>query len=1146
MKILRFFCCLFLCAGAVVQAAPEPPVALTHAVAPLSQVDRLAVPPPRDLKALRDEDAERQRQGLPPRYALGHSVAITPENAGTWETLDAATRVWRLVIAAPGAESINLGFGTYQMPEGGRLTLYSSDYEQRVRSFTADDNEAHGQLWTPIIRSDELVIEVVVPAAAASKLELKLNHIGYGYRGFGPSRFKGKGQDKSGACNVDVVCSEGDDWRNEIASVAVISTGGETFCTGFMVNNTAFDLTPYFMTADHCGIDARNAPSLVAYWNFQASTCGGPRDGVLADFNTGSDFLASYAPTDFTLLRLDDDPSPESGVSFAGWDRSMGDFAGATAIHHPSADEKAISFEFDSTTTTFYDVDTPSGQGDHIRVADWDIGTTEPGSSGSPLFSPEGRVIGQLHGGAAACGNNEPDWYGRFSLSWEGGGSADTRLRDWLDPIGSGAVTTNTISGIGMAVLPGEDTLHYGPVGGPFTNDPLVYQLQNPTGAPIDFEVRSTRGLGLLLDGGSGPIGGTLGAGGSRQVEVSLGPAIAALPAGIQVETLEFRDLTNDVLKTRTHSVEVGLSGFAVDPEEDLADEGPVGGPFPASQTYRLTSTRPTPAVVAVSAAAPWVSLNGQPGPLTFALNQEGQEATVVVAFSDAADSLVPGVYETEVRFVDQAGATDVRRGVALDVGRITYAATDTPRAIRDFETSVSAIQVPEDFCIGDVDVVIDVSHTWIGDLTVDLAAPSGLPVRLHDRSGGGASDIVQRYDDAARRPDGPGTLGAFGREAVTGTWRLRVTDHAGLDQGSIQGWSLEISPAGDGCPTRETLYSFPLDSDPGWAREGLWAYGQPSGGGGEDFYGFPDPASGWTGAAVFGYNLAGDYENNLPPRSLTTHALDLTGFADTHLTFWRRLNVENSIFDAAAVEVSNDGENWRPVFQHLGDATDAAWNQYGYDIGTVADNEPTVYVRWIMGGTDSSVRLSGWNIDDIEVRAVADPVLAYYPDIQEVYIAYYGRSADPAGRRFWAEQLQQSGGNLDAIIDAFGTSQEFLDEYGDLTNEQLIETVYRQMFCRAPEPAGRDFYLERLQSGAMTLPTITLDILNGAQNEDAQAVANKLVVADYFTEQVENLGLNYQADDIAAARSVLETVCADPGAIDAGFARADEVLSGL
>jgi len=417
---------------------------------PLEQVARVELAP-LELEAVLKEDLAREAEALPPRFAVPHEVRLVPGSAGTWENLDPLTLLWRLRVRSLGARSLNLGFEQFRLPEGASLHLYSADRQHVVRPFTAADNESHGELWTPVVRTDDLVLELVVPAVALEETLLELTWINVGYRGFAPASSTAL---LSGSCNVDVVCPQGIPWALEIPSVGVISTGGSTFCTGFLVNNVRQDLKPFFMTANHCGVGSGNAASLVVYWNYENSTCrapgspasGGAGDGSLAQFNTGSFFRASYSPSDFTLVELDDAINPAFDVSYAGWDATGATGTTAIAIHHPNTDEKRISFEDQPTTTTSYLSNTVPGDGTHVRVEDWDLGTTEPGSSGSPLFNQAHRVVGQLHGGFASCTSQTSDWYGKVSVSWTGGGTSSTRLRNWLDPDSTGTLVLDTVS----------------------------------------------------------------------------------------------------------------------------------------------------------------------------------------------------------------------------------------------------------------------------------------------------------------------------------------------------------------------------------------------------------------------------------------------------------------------------------------------------------------------------------------------------------------------------------------------------------------------------------------------------------------------------------------------------------------------------
>lgn len=383
---------------------------------------------PLDVNALHNKELASEKKGEAPRFAVPHKVSIQP----SWEKSKTGY-VWTHQVTAPNAVSLNFGFSKFYLPEGAELNIYSADRSQYIRTFTSADNNVAKELWSPIIMSDDVIIEVSSPAEVVGQVEIELGQVGQGFRTFGQSTLK------AGSCNVDVACSESVGWENEVNSVGVISTGGSTFCTGFMVNNTANDRTPYFMTAAHCRINAGTAPSLVVYWNYQTSKCGGSRDGKMTDFQSGSTHLVSGSKSDFTLVKLHSQPKPEWNVTYAGWDASERIGTPAVAIHHPNVDEKSISFENDPTVLSSYGGTTSPGDSTHVKVRDWDVGTTEPGSSGSPLFDDNHRVIGQLHGGGAACGNDQPDYYGRLHTSWNLG------LKDHLDAAKTGSVTTDTI-----------------------------------------------------------------------------------------------------------------------------------------------------------------------------------------------------------------------------------------------------------------------------------------------------------------------------------------------------------------------------------------------------------------------------------------------------------------------------------------------------------------------------------------------------------------------------------------------------------------------------------------------------------------------------------------------------------------------------
>lgn len=384
----------------------------------------------------RVRDKDPQRPG-PMRFAVAAEVAFTLSNASTWQTVPDG-RLWRLRIQSPGAKNLNLGITRFDMPEGAKLWLYDPARKHVEGPYTSRNRSRLGSLWTPAIEGDEITVEVFVPTGVSEPV-IEIGKVNRGYRSLDKAGLGGS----EGACNNDVICAVGDPWRNQIRAVGVYTISGTSICTGTLLNNTALDFKPLFLSANHCGVNSTNDATVVVYWNFQSATCSSAHvAGSLADNQTGSTFRASSAPSDFLLFELTAAPDASFNVFYAGWDASGTTPPSTVGIHQPSGDVKAISFDNSAPQTTAYNSSTPDPSGNHWRVL-WSSGVTEGGSSGSCLFATNTqRCVGQLHGGPSVCGGADlHDYYGKLNVSWTGGGTAATRLSNWLDPGSTGAIS---------------------------------------------------------------------------------------------------------------------------------------------------------------------------------------------------------------------------------------------------------------------------------------------------------------------------------------------------------------------------------------------------------------------------------------------------------------------------------------------------------------------------------------------------------------------------------------------------------------------------------------------------------------------------------------------------------------------------------
>lgn len=216
--------------------------------------------------------------------------------------------------------------------------------------------------------------------------------------------------------------------------------------------------------------------------------------------------------------------------------------------------------------------------------------------------------------------------------------------------------------------------------------------------------------------------------------------------------------------------------------------------------------------------------------------------------------------------------------------------------------------------------------------------------------------------------------------DCTTYVYSIEVTDEAGNTTTDDNGGQYYTFTTLE----RLSMLTENMDTDPQWTYSGQWAWGQPTGQGGN--YGDPDPTQGYTGNNVVGYNLNGDYSNSMTNTEyVTTQTIDCSDAQGLVLTFYAWLGVEQDQYDHANIEISNNnGTSWTSVWENSSTLNGGSWEFWEFDITDYAAGYPQVKVRWGIGPTDSGWAYCGWNIDDLEIFSERDCVVAPTPTPEE------------------------------------------------------------------------------------------------------------------------------------------------------------------
>jgi hypothetical protein len=415
-------------APALAITLPEPAPAERAAL-----VAKSAAVPPRSKPALK-------------RVAVGFGRAV-PVSQGVqrlsglqWTTLDDGGRVAQIRITSPGASALRVQLALAHAPAGLSLRFASPSSAQVYGPYPGSV-ASQRPYWSPILEGDTATIEIALPPGTAigdATVSLPMvSHLVVA-----PAAFKQADPlhaiGTAGACEVDVACmsatiqQQAANAINAVVRVA-LTDGGETIlCSGTLVNDSIASGTPYLYFASHCidsgdadpgasrGGPAAAAASINTYWFFQAMQCGvdTSSDVNFVMLPGGAKLLGRSVDYDWNLLQLND--APPAGATFAAWNAAgpLATGLAASGIHHPEGDLKKFSVGSTQAYDTYSD-------GSSFIAMQWTQGVTEPGSSGSGLFTYNAasnyyELRGALYGGDSACSaghRNGLDDYSRLDVA---------------------------------------------------------------------------------------------------------------------------------------------------------------------------------------------------------------------------------------------------------------------------------------------------------------------------------------------------------------------------------------------------------------------------------------------------------------------------------------------------------------------------------------------------------------------------------------------------------------------------------------------------------------------------------------------------------------------------------------------------------
>jgi V8-like Glu-specific endopeptidase len=348
--------------------------------------------------------------------------------------------VFTTEIYMENAVSLAFFFSKFELPEGAAMFILSSDdADEMIGPLTHETRWESGTLQTRHLRGNRAQIQIFhSEQLSVQELGIKLDTVTSGFAA----------EKRAGACNINVVCMDpanrcntgcrvgsdtscniqctyrggnpannqfaGSDWVDQQNSVVgILTSRGSRYCSGAFIDNSG--RRQYVWTAAHCRVSTSDLVQQ-GFWNSDCTSSSDTAGSTSRSVGSLS-ILAQDTRIDHALINVGATIPTSWNVYLSGYDTTQSLSTGVVGIHHPSGANMKISGSDPVPTAASW---SGSGTRDHWRVAYWTEATTEPGSSGSPIYaSNTKRIIGQLHGGSARCPSYQGyDDYGAIWASY--------------------------------------------------------------------------------------------------------------------------------------------------------------------------------------------------------------------------------------------------------------------------------------------------------------------------------------------------------------------------------------------------------------------------------------------------------------------------------------------------------------------------------------------------------------------------------------------------------------------------------------------------------------------------------------------------------------------------------------------------------